>query len=89
MERDVRSEMARPTARNAAETADSLQQQVLKGDLPATLESAPEVIAARAALGHKIDRLLEAVAEGTPDVVINRQVGFAKDTMRPLLFFGQ
>ena len=74
------------TETDAAAIADSLQSQVLNGDLLAKLESAPEVIAARVALENKIGRLLEGGAEGTPEVVINRQVGFSKETMEPLLF---
>lgn len=71
---------------DAAAIADSLQYQILNGDLLATLESAPEVITARVALENKIGRLLEGVAEGTTDVVFNRKVGFSKETMEPLLF---
>lgn len=71
---------------DAAAIADSLQYQVPNGDLLAILDSAPEVVAARVALENKIGRLLEGVAEGTPDVVFNRKVGFSKETMEPLLF---
>lgn len=72
---------------DAARLADSLQYQVLNDDLLTTLQTAPEIVAARLALEAKIGRILDAVPVGTPDVVTNRSVGFAKDNFQPLLFF--